>query len=47
MEKKVIDMLTDKEVIDLGEYNPNILDANRQKMVKTVRNFLNFIIPKR
>ena len=47
MEKKVIDMLTDKEVIDLGEYSPNILDVNRQKMVKTVRNFLNFIMPKR
>jgi len=47
MEKKVIDMLTDKEVIDLGEYNPSTLDTNRQKVIKTIRQFLNFVMPKR
>lgn len=47
MEKSIIEMLEEKEVINLGEYNPNVLDTNRQKIIKTIRYFLNFILPKK
>jgi hypothetical protein len=40
-------MLEEKEVINLGEYNPNVLDTDRQKIIKTIRYFLNFILPKK
>ena len=47
MEKSIIEMLEEKEVINLGEYNPNVLDTDRQKIIKTIRYFLNFILPKK
>ena len=47
MERRIINMLEEEEVINLGEYNLNVLDTNRQKTIKTIRQFLNFIIPKR
>ena len=45
MERNIIEMLEEKEVINLGEYNPNVLDTDRQKIIKTIRYFLNFILP--
>lgn len=47
MERRIIQMLEENEIADLGEYNPNFLDKNRQKIIRTIRFFLNFIIPKR
>lgn len=41
--RKILEMLYENDVIDLGEYNPNILDTNRQKVVKTIRYFINGI----
>ena len=40
-------MLEEEEITNLGDYNPSTLDTNRQKVIKTVRAFLNFIMPKR
>ena len=37
---KIINMLEENEAISLGEYNPNIFDENRQKVVQTVRFYL-------
>jgi hypothetical protein len=47
MERKIINMLEEEEVTNLGDYNPSTLDTNRQKVIKTIRQFLNFIMPKR
>ena len=47
MERKIINMLEEEEVTNLGDYNPSILDTDRQKIIKTIRQFLNFIMPKR
>ena len=37
---KIVNMLEETESITLGEYNPRIFDENRQKVVQTVRYFL-------
>lgn len=37
---KIVNMLEETESISLGEYNPRIFDENRQKVVQTVRFFL-------
>ena len=37
---KIVNMLEESETISLGEYNPNIFDENRQKVVQTVRFYL-------
>jgi hypothetical protein len=47
MERKIINMLEENEIADLGTYNTNYLDKNRQRIIKTIRYFLNFIMPKR
>ena len=47
MERRIIQMLEENEVTDIGRYNTNFLDKNRQKIIKTIRFFLNFIMPKR
>lgn len=47
MERKIINMLEENEITDLGSYNQYSLDTNRQKIIKTIRKFLNFIMPKR
>jgi hypothetical protein len=47
MERKIINMLEENEIADLGVYNTNYLDKNRQRIIKTIRHFLNFIMPKR
>jgi len=37
---KIIQMLEESDAISLGEYDPRIFDENRQKVVSTVRYFL-------
>ncbi len=37
---KIIQMLEESDTISLGEYDPRIFDENRQKVVSTVRHFL-------
>jgi hypothetical protein len=37
---KIIQMLEESDTISLGEYDPRIFDENRQKVVSTVRYFL-------
>ena len=37
---RIVNMLEETEAISLGEYNPRIFDENRQKVVQTVRFFL-------
>jgi hypothetical protein len=47
MERKMLEMIEENDIVDIGEYNPGILDTNRQRLVKTVRAFLNFIMPRK
>jgi hypothetical protein len=47
IEKKIIDMLYENDKIGEEVYDiKNELDVNRQKIVKTIRKFLNFILKK-
>jgi len=47
MEKKIIEMLYENDKIGEEVYDfKNELDVNRQKIVKTIRKFLNFILSK-
>jgi hypothetical protein len=48
MEKRIIDMLYENDRIGEEVYEfKNELDRNRQKIIKTIRSFLNFILPKK
>jgi hypothetical protein len=48
MERNMINMLYENDVIGDEVYDfKNELDTNRQKIVKTIRAFLNFILPKK
>jgi hypothetical protein len=47
MERQMLEMLEENGVIDLGEYDTGILDTDRQKLIKTVRSFLSFIMPRK
>lgn len=40
---KVLNMLQDENVINLGEYNPNVLNTDRQKVVRAIRKFINSV----
>ena len=46
MTNKIINMLDENNVIDFGEYQINVKDLDRQKMVKTVRYFIDSIFSK-
>jgi len=41
MTRTILDMLEDDNVINLGDYNPNVLDKDRQKVIRTIRYFIN------
>lgn len=43
---KLLNMLNENDVIALNEYNPNTLDKDRQKVVKTIRYFLDQVLIK-
>jgi hypothetical protein len=44
MTQKIYNMLQDYAVIQLGEYNPNVFNADKQKVVRAIRVFLNEIL---
>ena len=46
MVNKLLNMLNENDVIALNEYNPNVLDKDRQKVVKTIRYFLDQVLIK-
>jgi hypothetical protein len=37
-------MLEDNDITRLGEYNPSVLDTDRQKVVRTVKEFINVVM---
>jgi len=48
MERNIINMLYENDIVGDEVYDfKNELDTNRQKIVKTIRSFLNFILPKK
>jgi hypothetical protein len=48
MERNIINMLYENDIVGDEVYDfKNELDTNRQKIVKTIRAFLNFILPKK
>lgn len=46
MEKKIIDMLYENDIIDYWPFELELQDPQRIKLFKTVRKFLNFILTK-
>jgi hypothetical protein len=47
MEKKIIDMLYENDVLDNWTYDLDQQDPIRVKTIKTIRKFLDFILPKK
>jgi len=43
---KIFNMLEESETISLGEYNPRVLDTDRQKVIKTIRYYIDNIFKK-
>jgi len=39
--RKILNMLDEYNVVDLPEYDSNVLDEKRRKVVRTIRYFLN------
>ena len=37
---KILNMLQDNEQIDFAGYDPNVLNTDRQKVVRTIRHFI-------
>jgi hypothetical protein len=44
MEKKIIDMLYENDIIDYWPFELELQDSKRVKIFKTIRKFLNFIL---
>ena len=44
MKNKILRMLDDNDIIQLGEYNPSVLDTDRQKVVRTIKQFINTVM---
>ena len=44
MKNKIIRMLEDNDITRLGEYNPSVLDTDRQKVVRTIKEFINVVM---
>ena len=40
MTYRIFNMLEESETISLGEYNPNVLNTDRQKVIKTIRFYI-------
>lgn len=47
MTLRVYNMLEENSVVSLGEYDPNVLDTDRQKVVRTIKYFLDNTILKK
>ena len=37
-------MLDDNNIINLGEFNPTVLDTDKQKVVRTIKEFINVVM---
>jgi len=46
MTYKIFNMLEESETISLGEYNSRVLDTDRQKVIKTIRYYIDNIFKK-
>jgi len=46
MTYKIFNMLEESETISLGEYNPRVLNTDRQKVIKTIRYYIDNIFKK-
>lgn len=44
MVNRILNMLNENDIIDLNGFNPNTLDKDRQKVVKTIRYFLDQVL---
>ena len=44
MKNKILRMLEDNDITRLGEYNPSVLDTDRQKVVRTIKEFINVVM---
>jgi len=44
IKNKMLRMLEDNDVIRSGEFNPNLLDTDRQKVVRTIKKFIDAVI---
>jgi hypothetical protein len=44
MKNKIIRMLEDNDITRLGEYNQSVLDTDRQKVVRTIKLFINTVM---
>ena len=44
MKYKILRMLEDNDITRLGEYNPSVLDTDRQKVVRTIKEFINVVM---
>ena len=40
IKNKMLRMLEDNDIIRLGEYNPRVLETDRQKVVRTIKHFI-------
>jgi hypothetical protein len=47
MEKKIIEMLHENDILDNWTYDLDQQDPKRIKIIKTIRKFLDFILPKK
>lgn len=44
MKYKIQRMLDDNNIINLGEFNPTVLDTDKQKVVRTIKEFINVVM---
>jgi hypothetical protein len=44
MKNKILRMLEDNDITRLGEYNQSVLDTDRQKVVRTIKKFINVVM---
>ena len=44
MKNKILRMLEDNDITRLGEYNAGVLDTDKQKVVRTIKEFINVVM---
>jgi hypothetical protein len=47
MKYKILNMLEDNDIINLGQYDPKILNTDRQKVIRTIKYFIDKVFPKK
>jgi hypothetical protein len=40
IKNKILRMLEDNDIIRMGEFNPRVLETDRQKVVRTIKHFI-------